>query len=379
MKKVLQVVESLSNGGTEAFVMNHYRRIDRSKIQYDFLLADNKYQVYEDEARALGANVFYCKNPSLGTESAFIQSVVEIINKHGPYDIIHAHSNLANTWVMYAARKAGIKVRISHSHAASGQDTNNLISGSYFKLEKYFLRKSSSLFLACSNEAGKYLYGESFWKRNGYVFKNGIDVSKFVSATRRQSLIKEFNIEPNNYVFGNITRYDDNKNMDFLLDVFAQLLKTKENCILLLGGAERGKLQYLKEKAKILNVESKVRFIGERQDVQDCLKLMDIYLFPSIKEGLGIALLEAQAAGLKCVASTGVPQEADVGAGLVEFVELENGCQKWVDTILNNIDYTKPTSDEIMLKFKESGFDVNETTRVLESIYLSGQVPHKAC
>ncbi len=370
MKRVLQVVSCLESGGTEAFIMNNYKAVDKNKIQFDFLVFVKNDHPYIEEIKKMGGKVFFATTPSIKKIKTFLTTVEKIIQENGPYSAVHSHVNIANSWVMLAAKNAGVPIRISHSHAVF--KVSNVFEKILRKCQKNFIKKNATDFLACSNEAGNSLYGEKFFSKNGKVIKNGIDLYKFFNITEKSEELKnEFNLSnENDLILGNITRFDSNKNQTFIVDVFYEILKKKNNAILLLGGVDGGALAQVKEKVAVLGIENSVRFIGKRQDVPECLKFIDAYVFPSIYEGLGIAILEAQASGCECFVSTSVSQEADMGIGTMNYYDLNDGAETWAEKIINICENRKQPSKMIIEKsFNQKGFSIISSVQDLVQIY----------
>ena len=372
MKKILQVVSCLAKGGTEAFIMNNFRNIDRQKYTFDFLVfTDIVDPMYADEIRELGGHIYCCMSPKLAHINAFIKNAIGIMKDNGPYDAVHAHINIANAWIMYAAYKAGIREIISHSHDISCKETDNFIKKIYIKLQTHLIKKYSTIKLACSELSGEYLYGKKSKTNQWHVIHNGIDIHKFINVSQGKvdELRKIFSIENYKYVFGNITRFDENKNISFVVEVFNEILKKRPNSVLLLGGVDGGQLNMIKQKVADNNLSDNVRFIGIRNDIEVCLKLMDTYIFPSFFEGLGIVSIEAQAAGIHCVCSNAVPLEADMDLNLIEFVDLKKSAGEWSDIIINTLNCRRPTNKEIIQEFIKRGYDINDSVKVLEKVY----------
>lgn len=370
--KVLQVVPCLELGGTEAFIMNNYRNIDRNKIQFDFFVFSKQDYPYLREIKDMGGKVHFGIQPSIRNVIGFYKAFKQAVSSGGPYAAIHCHANAGNALPLICGALCGIKNRISHSHATN-QMPLSFIKRLFYLIRIFFIKRFATQFFACSCDAGEELYGKNFFDAKGAVIHNGIDVQKYskeYSDTER-NLMEEFCIcDSNDLIVGNITRFDSNKNQIFAVDVFFEILKRYPDAILLLGGVDGGCLNNVKAKVADLGIENNVRFIGKRQDVTDCLKLIDIYLFPSLFEGLGIALLEAQAAGCLCFASSGVSNESDMGLGTVEYYDLQDGAAKWVERMLNKFDnFTPPGEAEILTAFKNNGYDITESANKLVKFY----------
>ncbi len=371
MKRILQVVSCLELGGTEAFIMNNYRRLDKEKYQFDFLVFIQRDYPYLPEIKSLGGRVFFCGLPAMNRYHEFEKTVIDTIKKNGPYIAVHSHVNMQNGLVLKAAKKAGVKKRISHSHDTSGKGARG-VNKIVEKYKEYLIKRNTTHYLACSADAGKYLYGDVFFKERGRVIPNGIDLTSFISKSQDKAcLCQEFNIAEDTYpVVGNITRFEAKKNPKFVVTVFKELLKEYPKAILLLGGPDGGQLQEVKQLVDKLGISSSVRFIGKRTDIAECLKLIDIYLFPSVFEGLGIAFLEAQASGCFCVASTAVSAEATVIDGSVLRLKLEDGSEYWSEKIVDRFQiWKKPDVNYRIACFRDKGFEIESSHINLLEVY----------
>lgn len=373
--KVLQVVSCLEKGGTEAYIINNFKHIDREKICFDFLVfVEKEYPYYSRIIHQLGGQIYFCGVPSLKRMPAFLQAVAEVIQKHGPYQAVHTHVNIVNGWVLLAAKRAGVPVRISHSHDTSGKDGKGILRKAYVRLEEFLIRSNATHYLACSRQAGAYLYGNDFFSAKGAVYNNGIDASLFTNVPSEQceALKKAMGIS-NQTVFGNITRLEAKKNTLFTIEVFSEFVKKDPNAALLLGGPDGGLLAEAKERVHGLGIEDKVRFIGVREDVPALLQLIDVYLFPSLFEGLGIAVLEAQAAGVPIIASEAVSRETDMGLGLMEFRPLD--VSQWVDAACTKLAKRRTEKEQILEQFRKNGYLIQDSAKKLAELY-EGKASH---
>lgn len=371
MKRILHVVSCLERGGTEAFLMNHNRVIDRTKYQFDFLVLHEKDYPYIEEIQRLGGRVFFCVPPSRKQILSSVREMVACMKLNGPFCAVHSHINIENAWVLVAAKLAGIPIRVSHSHDTKGREGTGLIR-LYRHIQSLMIKLFANRFAACGTAAGEYLYGQRFFREKGTVIHNGIDVAQFqkVPDEQLQSLRMEFDLsDDTDLVFGNITRFEDKKNQIFALAVFRKVLDRYPNAILLLGGPDGGRLQQITQRISELRLDSHVRIIGERKDIPACLKLIDIYLFPSLYEGLPIALLEAQAAGCFCVSSTNVSGEVDMGINQIVFCNIEKGPEEWVKVILDRAVRSRPSAGQVLTAFQEKGYDIRWSAQRLMELY----------
>lgn len=375
MKKILQVVACLERGGTEAFLMNQYRNMDRSQIQFDFFVFREKDYPYLEEIRSLGGNVYFGVPPKSTNLPAFFKKAIKVM-KAGGYTAVHSHVNLTNAWVLLAAKIAGIPVRVSHSHDMSGKG-GKLFKRIYRNTEINILKSCANVYLACGQEAGEYLYGRDFFRKKGKVIRNGIDVDRFThpdSSSVAEARASFALPEDCGLLIGNISRFEQKKNQLFMLDIFSEILKKKPDACLVLGGPDGGLLKQTMDRAQQLGISERVRFIGGRDDVPACLKCFDLVLFPSRFEGLPFALLEAQAAGKLCAVSSAVSQEADMGIGKLAFFDLGETSAFWAKGIIEACNQDIQLSEPCILEaFRERGYDVKQSASDLTNVYLYGK------
>lgn len=373
MKRILHVVSVLDLGGTEAFIMNNYRILDRSKIQFDFLVFQKKEHPYVPEIEKLGGRIFYTEMiPSLGNMREFSERFKAIVDENGPYDAIHTHVNLRNSFPLKAAYECGIPLRISHSHATHLGDVGGMKSFATI-IKKHMIKKYATDFLACSEAAGSILYGNIFFKKNGQIIPNGIDVERFLKKNQDSSkrLRRDWNLPDNcPLTVGNISRFDANKNCLFTIRVFNEILKKEPGAILIMGGPDGGLFRDCEKMVSDLGIKNSVRFIGKRNDITDCLKEIDLYLFPSKTEGLGIGLLEAQASGCLSVASTSIPRMVDVGLNAICFIDLREPAEFWAQKALEAVSNWHRSSENTTIRcFADAGFDIHAAHKALVSVY----------
>lgn len=366
MIRVLHVVGCLERGGTEAFIMNLYRNIDRSAIQFDFLVLNEKDYPYLEEIRTLGGNVYFdtgAKKNGL----AFLRRCVAVMKQY-PYAAVHSHINVTNGRILLAAKLAGVPLRISHSHDTHGRG-GNILKRMVRGAECSLIKSCATDFLACGREAGEYLYGDKFFHKKGHVINNGISIEPFLHTCTPPS---DMDLDtPHTAVFGNISRFEEKKNQLFLLDIFAEIHKQEPGALLLLGGVDGGMLDLCMQKVATLGLQDCVRFIGVRRDMPQVLHAIDVFLFSSLYEGLPFVLLEAQASGCACIASTGCSPASDMGLGLMRYVPLEEGAEAWARYALEA--YHAGThgidSETIRNAFAENGYDITSTVARMTAIY----------
>ena len=270
------------DGGVESVVMNYYRNIDRDKIQFHFLCDEDSTDIPYDEIEKLGGKVIVI--PPYQKLFKYQKKLYKIF-KENNYKIVHSHINALSVFPLRVAKKAGVPIRIAHSHSTSNKKEwkKNIVKNILRPFSKVYANK----FFACTKHAGEWLFGKKIIERKELnVINNAIDLKKFeFNEKTREDLRKEFGIKEDTLVIGHIGRFMKQKNHDFLIDVFNELIKKDENSILILIG-QGPLLNKIKQKAINLKIEDKVKFIGQVTDVEKYYNIMDIFLFPSIYEGL---------------------------------------------------------------------------------------------
>ena len=360
--RILHVVVNMNRGGAETLIMNLYRNIDRSKVQFDFLTC--KEGVFDTEISELGGKVFRIPYITDVGHFKYLKELKKFFTKNNHYKIIHSHMDKMSGLVLREAKKAGIPNRISHSHNTSSE------GGAASRIYKWyagnFILSSATDLFACSNEASEWLFKQK--STVSKILKNGIECNHFIfSETVRKEVREELNINSNSIVLGHVGRFATQKNHSFLLEIFAEINKNKNNSVLLLVGD--GPLRSdLEKRAVDLKVRDKIKFVGIRNDINRILQAFDLFVFPSLHEGLPVSLIEAQGAGLPCVISENISKEVDLGCNLVEFLPLNNK-EIWVKRI-NNIAEQKTVRKAYSTVITEQGFNISETAQKIEDYYL---------
>ncbi|MBO5004059.1 MAG: glycosyltransferase family 1 protein [Clostridia bacterium] len=361
--RIAQIIGKWLGGGVEAVVMNYYRNIDRDKIQFDFICDEDSTNIPFEEIEKLGGKVILI--PPYQKVLKYHKELKRVL-KEGKYKIVHSHINTLSVFSLFAAKCAGVPVRIAHSHSTTNQKEKkkNLI--------KQVLRPFSKLFatdyMCCSELAGRWLFGDrEYDKGKVYLLNNAIDIEKFeYNEQIRKRKREELGIRDSTLVIGHVGRFVEQKNHMFLIDIFSQVHKKNEDTILLLIG--QGPLQnQIKDKVKSLKLEKFVKFLGQRNDVNELYQSFDIFLLPSLYEGLGMVLIEAQCAGCYCIASTEVPKIAKVTNNL-NFIKLEDSSELWGINAVKGLN--KVNRKECIKSIKEFGYDIKEENKKLENYYL---------
>lgn len=358
--KILHVVGRMDRGGTEALLISLLHTVDREQYQFDFVEQTQDECDYDQEILSLGSKIYRCPHISLGSLKEYRKWWREFFVKHPEYRIVHGHSRGSAPIYLEEAKKAG-RVTILHCH-------NNSHGKGIKGLTRYIwqlpLRKLADYNFACSFDSGVSQFGKN---SKFTVIKNGIRTERFAwNPESRASLRKEFDIE-NNLVVGNVSRFEEQKNHKFLLKIFYEIHKLDPTAILMLVG--QGTLEeQIRSEARGLRILDKIIFTGVRSDVNDLMQAMDVFVLPSLFEGLGIVNIEAQAAGLPCfVSDKVVPPEVDV-TDLMHHIPLEESPEEWAKQILAgviSVEDRRDRSGEIVA----SGFDVRSTCKQLCEFY----------
>lgn len=359
--RVLHVIGIMNRGGAETMIMNFYRKIDRTQYQFDFLVFHEEEGDYDKEIRELGGNIYHLPLFKVYNYFSFKKACKTFFRKHH-WQIVHGHIRSCASIFLDIAKKNG-SFTIAHSHST---DSNNLIIRFLFHGLTYRIRYVADYFFACSKEAGVAGFGKKVvasW--NFQVLNNAIDCPLYkYSLDRYRKLREQFRYEEKK-VIGHVGRFVDAKNHDFIIEVFKEIEKKDKDVILVLVG--QGPLEEkIKSKVKSYNLEDKVAFLGLRNDIPDIMNLFDLFLFPSLYEGLGIVGIEAQAAGLPCVFSDKIPKLAIVTDN-VEVLSLSDKAEKWADKIITKLTtFQRKDVSEIVA---ENGFDINIELEKLIEIY----------
>ena len=358
--RVLHILQRMEAGGTQALLMNIYRKIDRTKVQFDFLVEYPDKQFYDDEIRELGGKIYYSTVRKDLNIIKFIKYLNRILLEHPEYRIVHVHTYSIGYFCLKTAKKVGVPVRIAHSHS-------NAMTVDYKRYIKNIMQKLYTVYatdlMACSKEAGQYLFHDRKFK----VLPNAIDAAKFTAdSDTRIEIRKKLKIE-DSFVVGHTGRFRPEKNHKFLIDVFVEIKKRISNSKLLLigNGDPSDEIQeYIKEN----NIYDDVIILTNRRDMYRLYQSMDLFVFPSKYEGLGIVSIEAQAAGIPVLCSDRVPVDTKI-TPLYVSMPLDKSPEEWATCgiqLANNSMAHSNTFQNIV----DAGFDINEVAQKMEKFYL---------
>lgn len=369
MIRVLHITEMLQAAGIESFIMNTYRHIDREKVQFDFLITRDEKEFYDEEIRTLGGRKIVVD--FMHIKSTFLRVIRESIEikkilKETDYDIVHIHSGTPlRVFYLIAAKNAGVKTRIYHSHSAKVMGPHRLLQFKIiiFTLLKQLFPRYATDYFACSRLAGEWMFPQRIQDQVKIIF-NGIDseMFKFDEKSRRKYR-KVLNIE-NYFVIGHIGRFNDQKNHVFLIDIFADLVKQDDRALLMLLG-EGELFETIRKKVEKLDLTDKVMMLGVRSDIPQLLQAMDVFVLPSNYEGLPVVGIEAQASGNLCLLSDQVTPETVITEN-VKLLPIDS-TNIWVEEILLAKKFKKKDTSQII---KESGYDISTTAQYLQDFYI---------
>ncbi|MBT2758420.1 glycosyltransferase family 1 protein [Mesobacillus foraminis] len=361
--RVLHVVVNMNRGGAETLLMNLYRNIDRSQVQFDFLTC--KEGIFDKEILELGGKIHRIPYISEVGHYKYVKMLDSFFLHNFQYNIVHSHMDKMSGLVLRAAKRAGIPIRISHSHSTSSE--GGLLAKVYKWYAGVFIKYNATNLLACSNLAAQWLYKNKASKAR--VLKNGIDCNKYrYSSSIRKKIRKELKIPDGCFVLGHVGRFSPPKNHSFIIDIFCEHSKKHPNTILILIGD--GPLRSaVEEQVLEYGVEDKVRFLGTRSDVHKLLQAIDLFMFPSLYEGLPVTAIEAQGAGLPCLLANTITTEVDMGLHLVKFLPLRNK-DLWIENIENILNKNKQGRNNSTTTLIQQGYNILDTSKELQNFYM---------
>ena len=353
-------------GVIKKFVLRLWKYIDRTQFQFDFVTMSSKLD-YAGELEAEGCAIYYLSVYAEDDRERFIAEVRDILKKG--YDVVHLHTCRWRGFLLEElAGEAGIPHIIIHSHNTD-VDINDCEAREagrklHFEQRNLLTDKIATDFIACSKDASKWLYGDRIPEGRIKIIPYAIEVEEYkFDAFRRNNYREELGFDADDFVIGHVGRFAYQKNHDFLMEVFKGVADRNKKAKLMLIGV--GALEdEIRRKACIYGLEDRVSFLGLRQDVNHLMQAMDVFAFPSRFEGYGIVLIEAQAAGLKCIVSEEVPQIARI-TDLIEYLPFEENL--WIDRILECAGgYERKDTSGIL---EEAGYGMNALARKFERIY----------
>ncbi|MCL1675668.1 glycosyltransferase [Elizabethkingia meningoseptica] len=363
--KVVHILGKFDRGGVEVFLKDVYLNTNKLKTDISFVLLDDGKGVFDDELEAAAAQLY--KIPINKGLFNFTKQFYKYIKKN-KITVVHSHVQAFSGFILFIAYLAGVKGRVAHSHSEESylKRGESLYRKLYLKLMKFLLINFSNCRISCSENAGKSLFGSSKFS----VVVNGINPNKFscFSYTERMNLLNSLNLSEKDIIIGHIGRVDIPKNHSFIIDIADVLIKKNSNFKFVLVG--NGPL-FKDVNEKIINkgLEKNVLMLGSRDDAPNLfINLFDVFLFPSIYEGLPIVLLEAQISGLSCLISNNISIESIVFEEMVTIIELSKGADYWANLLLELYKKTDKT-EEYKKRFENTKYTIIETIKTFDEMY----------
>lgn len=361
MIRVLHIVTVMNCGGLETMIMNYYRNIDRTKIQFDFLVHRYESGAYDNEIENLGGRIF--RLPYLNPFSKNYKKSLDTFfkNKKDDYKIVHCHLDCMSSIPLKYAKKYGINVRIAHSHSSSQDKNIKYFVKLYYKNK---IHKYANNLFACGDKAGRWMFGN----KKFIVLNNAIDSKSYsFNQEKRSELRKHCNITQNTFIIGHVGRFSPVKNHKFIVDIFFEILNINKNARLILVGSGNEE-SAIKEYVDRKQINDNVMFLGTRNDVNEIMQVFDVLLFPSLYEGLPLTLVEAQASGLLCFISDNISKQCII-TNNVRTISLKCAAKEWATIILK--ESSEFEREDTYSQIVKAGFDIKDNAKKLEEFYIN--------
>lgn len=368
--RILHFPGTLLYGGVGSVVMNLYRHIDRSKIQFDFCVPRIERGPLDDEIEELGGRIFHVPQMRKVGFKKYIDAVVSVIRENGSYAAVHIHSVHMGAVILRAAKKADVQCCIYHVHNMKDAALEKIPMHNVFeKLLKSIIKRDATVCLACGQEAGKYIYGNHSFT----VINNAVDTVRFYpyDENRRKQIKKEIGIDEQSIVVGNIARFVPEKNHEYFVKLASYAKEKGHKFAFLLVGDGDGRQSVL-EHAKSRGCDGMFFSVGNKSNVEKYYNAMDIFCLPSLFEGLPVTLVEAQACGLPCITSDCVTEEANMEiAPYSQFKVDDDSIDEWIESIVAFSSKREDNKQLILSQLKENKYDIDSIANIVQSIYLS--------
>jgi len=371
--RILHVLGMMGRGGIETWLMNVMRCIDRDHFRFDFLVSTDRPQDHDEEIRRLGGRIF--GGPSPAQPLAYRRRLLRVLRDEGPYDVVHAHGENFMGFVLHHARRAGVPVRIAHSHNLYVKHGKRLRSHLFDLINRRRMFRSLTVGLGCSQLALTSLFGRSAQNDPHFgVLLYGMDFEPLRPRSDRRDVMAEFGIPDDAAVVGTVGRLTEQKNYRLFLDIAAAVAEKRPDVrFLAVGGGPQE--QEIRRWIAEGGLQDRVVLAGSRSDVPRLLAAMDVFLFPTAWEGLGLVVVEAQAAGLRCLISDRVPREAVVLGDHVQVLPLEAGPQGWGRALCDMLDAPAVDRQATWRRMTESRFSIGRSVADLVSVYETNRPP----
>ncbi len=347
-------------GGAEKVAYNLYKYSDKTKYEITYLVNDEVGE-FIDVLKDESVRIISIKKPSPSKLSNYYNGLYKIMRDAGPFDVVHAHNFTNNGFILAAAKKAGVPIRISHSHT-NYKTEKKFFRSAYSYLMRKLIIRYSNYYVACSIQAGESLYGAKFFESQGIILRNSIDVAEYTfNKSIRRSARNMLNLSNDELAIVQVGRLSKEKNQRLSLDILHELIKTQFNTRLFLVGDGPDRLM-LEKYSTEFGLQDKVTFLGNRSDVACLLQAADMYIMPSTYEGVPLALVEAQSISLTCIISENISNEAILG-GKTYKVSLNSDARIWAKKILTNIHSSRTSPAEHIITGYDVRRNINEFTK----------------
>ena len=361
MIKVLIVCGKLYIGGAEKVACDIGLYRDPSKFAIDYLVFGDDTGAYEPVLEQNGCHIYHINSPA-DSYSAYVSNIRKLIRENG-YSVVHCHTMFNSGIVLSAAKKEGVPIRIAHSHSIRPRSNMGLKQEAYQAFMRKVIQKNATDYVACGKDAGSWLFGEEFFSAHGNLILNGIDTQKFKYSEENRNKIREELGLQQSFIIGHAGHLAGVKNQIFLIQLMPEILKIRSDAVLILLGEGEDR-QKLEERIDSLGIGERVFMPGNVLNVNEYLSAMDVFAFPSLYEGMPLAMIEVQSNGLPCVISETVPKDVFL-TDLLVSTSL-NDRKQWVEQICS-IKRNDPVSYNAMMK--KSGYDISSMVEKVYAIY----------
>jgi glycosyltransferase EpsF len=368
--RILHVVGRLARGGAETMIINLYREVDISRIQFDFLVYQESDGSFDDEIIQRGGRILYLDRSNKFNIIQYYCDLKTLVKENGPYQAIHVHTQFHSGFVLLGARFLGVPIRICHAHSTADASSISLIRRLYQSIMRKLIKLNATQLLACGNDAGFFLYGDSF-NTKGEVIPNAIDYNQFENV--KQDLVNkfmtEFGLEDSGIIIGSVASFREAKNHMFMLDIAEEMKKQSIQFKLVFAGG--GSLfNEIKIEVEKRHLSDRVLFLGVRDDVPVLMKAFDVILMPSLYEGLPVTLVETQASNICAVISENITDEVNFDLGLIKKVSLKADKTVWISELLNGAKLKNSVPQQyVKNQLSKNGFLVQDSIKQLYKIY----------
>ena len=367
-RRVLHIVRAMNRGGVESWLMHVLRNIDPARLCMDFLVHSDQPAAFDAEIQQHNCRILRVSDPTWSPR--YLTTVRRLLSSAPGYDVVHSHVHYFSGLLLRVAQWSGIPIRIAHSHSdTSAQDAAAAwFRRGYLRQSRSWIRRHATNMVAASQQAGHSLFGPGWLQdRRSKVLHCGIDFASFQRMRSSDDVRKELGIDADANVLGHVGRFDVPKNHTFLLEIAAEVIQREPAACLLLVGDGPLRPAVL-EQARRLGISDRVVVAGMRSDVPDLLAAMDLFVFPSLYEGLPLTVLEAQATGVPCILSDVISNEVDVVPGLIQRVPLNAPAAQWVEAVLRRV-AMPPNSVGSLGLLQKSSFDIRRSIEGLYELY----------